>query len=113
MAHCLPTDSYSGSGAETIQCTQIGISSGEKYVVVLGFGSAVEIEFVEFVIRPGFIEDCCLNEATRRKPEGQTVRASRSIDIVRGLSPAAAGHIFRHDVRLSGNMLLQIGQYGP
>src|SRR5918999_363456 len=98
MAHCLPTDSYSGSGAKTIQCTQIGISSGEKYVVVLGFGSAVEIEFVEFVIHPGFIEDCCVNEATRRKPEGQAVGAGGSVGVVRGLSPAPARHIFRHDI---------------
>jgi hypothetical protein len=97
------------SGAETIQRAEIGFSSREKHVVILAFGSAEESKFVEFVIHPGFIQDCCQDEAARWKPDGQAVRASSSIEIVCRLSAAAAGHVFRHDIRLSGNMFLQIG----
>src|SRR5687768_17357636 len=105
MAHRLPTNSYSRAGAETIQRAQIGISSSEKHIVVFGFGSAEEIKFVELVISPGFIEGCCPDEAARWKPDRQAVGAGGSIDIVRGLSAAAAGHIFRQNIGLSRNML--------
>ena len=104
MAHRLPADSYSGSRAETIQCTEIRIPSGEKHVVVFAFGSAEETKFVELVVHPGFIEDCRRDETARWKTDGQAVRAGSSIDMVCRLSAATAGHVFRHDIGLSGNM---------
>src|ERR687895_1157838 len=112
MAHRLPANSYSGSGAKTIQRAEIGIPSREKHVVILAFGSAEETKFVEFVIHPGFIEYCRRDEAAWWKADGQAVRADSSIDVVCRLAAAAAGHVFRHDIRPTGNMLFQIGQYG-
>src|SRR5688572_11622480 len=109
MAHRLTTDSYPGSGTEIIQRPQIGVSSREKHVVVRGFGGAEESKFIELVIYPRFTQDCCQDEAARWKPDGQSVWASGSIDVICRFSATAARHIFRYDIRLSRNMFLQIG----
>src|SRR5687767_1028017 len=111
MADRLRTDSYSRAGAETIQCAQIGLPPGEKHIVVLGFGGTVETKFVELVIHARFIEGGCPDKAPGWIPERQAVGTSGSIDVVRGLAASAAGHVFRHDIRLSGNMLFEIRQY--
>src|SRR5262245_25334679 len=109
MAHRLSTNSNSGTGPKTIQCSEIGFLSRQKHVMILGFGSAEETEFVEFVIHSGFIEHRCLDEAAGWKADGEAIGASGPIDIVCRFSAAAAGHIFGQDIRLSGNMLFQIG----
>ena len=90
MAHRLPADSYSGSGAETVQRAEIGLFSREKHVVILGLGTAEVRKFVEFVIHAGFFQNCCQDEAARRRSDDQTVRLSGSVDMICDLPASTA-----------------------
>src|SRR5688572_12444502 len=107
MAHRLAADSEPGALAQLFQTVNAESFPGYENIVVLAERRS-EIEKLGGIkSNAGHSQHRARENARRAGAEREPIALRVVIDVVCNLAPASAGHIFRHDGWMPGNVFLQ------
>ena len=81
---------------------------GDKNIMRAGVGRAEINEPIDVVIHSGFAQDGAGDVANANVGEGQAVRTSPVIHVIRRLTSAGARHELHHHCWIAGDMLGQV-----